>query len=260
VNYSDCGYVYAIVNTVNGSKYIGSTLSPKSRWGTHKRLLRKGKHHSFILQKAWHKYGEAAFRFDILLICAKNMRVFYESALIKLSRYNVMKTGVFKAVCGKKISLALRGKPKTAAHKSAISTGKTGTVMDESFRNKAKLRQLGVSPSAETRARLSESLKRARRAEADKNKKTSLLVYEQYRIGGRSVTELCKKHGVSTAVFYKNCTALGLPSVKQKAMDQAVAEIKIRLSQGATLAAACAELGFSPRAMSPVLLRRANHG
>jgi group I intron endonuclease len=258
VNYSDCGYVYAIVNTVNGSKYIGSTLSPKSRWGTHKCLLRKGKHHSFILQKAWHKYGEAAFRFDVLLICAKNMRVFYESALIKLSRYNVMKTGVFKAVCGKKISLALLGKPKTAAHKSAISTGKTGTVMDESFRNKAKLRQLGVSPSAETRARLSESLKRARSPEADKSRELSLLVYAQYKIG-ESVSKLCEKHGVTTNTFYRNCVALGLPSVKQKAMDQAVAEIKIRLSQGATLAAACAELGFSPRAMSAVLLRRANH-
>jgi group I intron endonuclease len=259
VNYSDCGYVYAIVNTLNGSKYIGSTLNPKSRWGTHRCLLRKGKHHSFILQKAWNKYGEAAFRFDVLLICAKNMRVFYESALIKLSRYNVMRTGVFKVVCGKKISLALLGKPKTAAHKSAISAGKTGMVMDESFRNKAKLRQLGVSPSMETRARLSESLKRARSSEADKNKELSLMVYEEYKIG-QSVSKLCEKHGIKTKTFYHNCVALGLPPVKQKAMSLAAIEVKRRMSQGSTLTAACAELGFSRSAMSAVLLRRVNHG
>jgi hypothetical protein len=187
------------------------------------------------------------------------MRVFYESALIKFSRYNVMRTGVFKAVCGKKISLALLGKPKTAAHKSAISIGKTGMVMDESFRNKAKLRQLGVSPSAETRARLSESLKRARSPEADRSRELSLLVYAQYKIGG-SVLELCEKHRIATTTFYSNCVALGLPSVKQTAMNLAVIEVKRLMGQGGTLAAACAKLGFSPSAMSAVLLRRTNHG
>lgn len=61
MNYADAGYIYAIRNTVNGNAYIGSTTNYKSRWFTHKSLLRKGKHHSFILQRAWDKYGEAAF-------------------------------------------------------------------------------------------------------------------------------------------------------------------------------------------------------
>lgn len=61
--------IYAIVNRLNGQFYIGSTRCKrgfKERFSTHLRELRKKKHHSYKLQKAWNQYGEANFSFYIL--------------------------------------------------------------------------------------------------------------------------------------------------------------------------------------------------
>lgn len=62
--------VYAIINVLDGKKYVGSaSLSIEKRWNDHRRDLRQGKHHSRYLQRAWVKYGESAFQFQILAIC-----------------------------------------------------------------------------------------------------------------------------------------------------------------------------------------------
>lgn len=62
--------VYSITNTVNGKQYIGSAArSFKYRFDRHLQKLRTDKHHCLPLQRAWNKYGEEAFKFEILAIC-----------------------------------------------------------------------------------------------------------------------------------------------------------------------------------------------
>lgn len=62
--------VYAIRNVVNGKTYVGSAAKCIGhRWDTHKSDLRKGKHHSQRLQRAWNKYGESSFAFIVLELC-----------------------------------------------------------------------------------------------------------------------------------------------------------------------------------------------
>jgi group I intron endonuclease len=39
------------------------------RWYNHARDLRRRKHHSILLQRAWDKYGETAFVFGVLELC-----------------------------------------------------------------------------------------------------------------------------------------------------------------------------------------------
>lgn len=58
--------IYAIVNTVNGHRYIGSAVDVQRRWDKHKAELRRGNHHSRHLQNAWNKYGECSFSFLLL--------------------------------------------------------------------------------------------------------------------------------------------------------------------------------------------------
>lgn len=58
--------VYQILCTVTGHRYIGSAEDIESRWGSHKRELRRGKHKNKALQYAWGLFGEAAFVFTIL--------------------------------------------------------------------------------------------------------------------------------------------------------------------------------------------------
>jgi len=58
--------VYAIVNTTNGHMYVGSAMDIPARWKQHQRYLKKGKHPSKHMQRAWNKYGEMVFSFKVL--------------------------------------------------------------------------------------------------------------------------------------------------------------------------------------------------
>lgn len=60
-----CG-IYQIVNTTNNKRYIGSSVHIKRRWSEHKSRLRYDRHGNHHLKNAWDKYGEDAFRFEII--------------------------------------------------------------------------------------------------------------------------------------------------------------------------------------------------
>ena len=62
------GHIYQVRNIINDAVYIGSILKrePRHRWNAHKRDLRGNYHHSPHLQRAWNKYGESNFVFEIL--------------------------------------------------------------------------------------------------------------------------------------------------------------------------------------------------
>lgn len=64
--------VYGICCKPTGQWYIGSSIALSNRMGVHLRELRKGKHHSWKLQRAYNCYGEAAFEFQVLLFCSKD--------------------------------------------------------------------------------------------------------------------------------------------------------------------------------------------
>lgn len=85
-------YIYAIENKVNGNCYIGSTIDTKRRFAEHKTLLNHDKHHSFVLQRAWNKYGSTSFYFKVLAICSKKDRVDYENRFMVLQSYNILRT------------------------------------------------------------------------------------------------------------------------------------------------------------------------
>ena len=58
--------IYAIVNCVNGKRYVGSAVNFRRRLYGHRSHLRRGTHHNHHLQTAWVKYGHDAFVFFIL--------------------------------------------------------------------------------------------------------------------------------------------------------------------------------------------------
>lgn len=58
--------IYKIRNVVNGKFYVGSAVDTRTRFRQHRRLLRKNIHHCKHLQAAWNKYGEDAFRFEVV--------------------------------------------------------------------------------------------------------------------------------------------------------------------------------------------------
>lgn len=59
-------YIYEIKNIINNKRYIGRTKYPEKRKERHFRELKANKHHSIYLQRAFNKYGEENFVFNIL--------------------------------------------------------------------------------------------------------------------------------------------------------------------------------------------------
>ena len=85
------GGVYRIVNSTTGDSYIGRAASFAKRRATHWAHLRAGRHANVHLQRAWDKYGEAAFEFKLLVICSPEYAETLEQSLLdsKAGEYNI---------------------------------------------------------------------------------------------------------------------------------------------------------------------------
>lgn len=60
------GGIYKITNLINKKIYIGSSCYIKRRWSEHKSDLNNNSHCNKHLQRAWNKYGEESFSFEII--------------------------------------------------------------------------------------------------------------------------------------------------------------------------------------------------
>lgn len=58
--------IYKIINKINDTYYVGSSIDIFERWYSHKKLLNNNKHYNKHLQNAWNKYGEISFEFKII--------------------------------------------------------------------------------------------------------------------------------------------------------------------------------------------------
>lgn len=61
--------VYKITNQSNGKVYIGQSVDVEDRIYKHKMALRGNYHKNDHLQKAWNKYGEDSFIFELIKSC-----------------------------------------------------------------------------------------------------------------------------------------------------------------------------------------------
>jgi len=75
--------IYRITNRWNGDFYIGRSKDIYWRFYQHRRSLRRGCHVNKKLQKAWNRYGEIEFEFDIIIKCAVEESKLLERTEIK---------------------------------------------------------------------------------------------------------------------------------------------------------------------------------
>jgi group I intron endonuclease len=90
-------YLYQIKNTVTDYKYIGCSKNLKKRWKEHRNNLNSNKHHCIHLQRAWNKYKEGSFVFEILKeFSTEDSMLLGEISLIETTskKYNVAPGGI----------------------------------------------------------------------------------------------------------------------------------------------------------------------
>ena len=134
--------IYQIKNLVNGKVYIGSSCSFKRRRWQHISHLKKNKHHSVHLQRAWNKDGSENFKFEILEIVLESKETLFEIEqryldLIKPYNFKIGYNTSTDAVSGlkgkhhteevkKKIGEASRARPRTEENNRHISESHMG--------------------------------------------------------------------------------------------------------------------------------------
>lgn len=131
---SEIGYLYMIINVINGRFYIGSTLDYKRRFNEHKRALLARNHHSKYLQRAWDKYGDKSFKFVLLQTCLKDEMLDMEQSLLddRLPAYNMNKK--VDSRLGRKMSKEAR--LKMSVLKKGKSSPRKGVKLSEEARKK----------------------------------------------------------------------------------------------------------------------------
>jgi group I intron endonuclease len=172
------GFVYQILNLVNGKFYVGSTINTTARWRTHLRKLRRGNHHCPHLQAAWVKYGEESFSFNVIKTCAvadvnKLEQEFLDQHHGSEHCYNLAKyvdnsnRGIQLQDSHKKaISTALKdyfrlngsfntGRKHSEEAKALMSKNRSGIPVSPEKKEKLRVANLGKKYGEETRKKLS---------------------------------------------------------------------------------------------------------
>lgn len=220
--------IYAIRNLVNGKRYVGSAVYLTERFHDHRKLLRRGKHHSIKLQHAWNKYGEAGFVFEIIeIIEDKNSLLpreqhwleFYESAQSGRG-YNISPTagsqlGVRRSQEMRlKLSTLNTGKKQSAetiAKRVAKTKGQKRTLEQRARMSAAKI---GKKMSAEFRARMSELAK---------NRTFSALTRANMAAAQRGRKHSAETRAKMSAALVGNTRNLGRRRKSEKALGPALA-------------------------------------
>ena len=150
------GIVYAIVNTVNGKAYIGSTTDVKRRWRQHQTGLRGDHHWNPHLQNSWNQYGEQAFGFVILEEGVPGSRLIQQEQRW-LDKYLVA-SGAYN--CGVVAASPMRGRKHSDETRCRMSEARQGK--HHPF--------YGKSHSAETRRKISEACQGRRHSDEARRK------------------------------------------------------------------------------------------
>ena len=161
---------YAIVNIVNGKRYIGSGRLTERRYG-HFSTLRNNKHLNAHLQRAWNKYGAAAFEFRVLFYCDKYECLSREQDLLdrECPEYNIARNAT-APMLGLKDSAEtkrkkseshiglLKGRKLTVEHKQKLRLAHSGKRLSEEHKMNIANGCRGGTCGSETRRKISKAL------------------------------------------------------------------------------------------------------
>lgn len=131
-----CG-IYIWRNLKNQVVYIGQSMDCMARRRKHRHMLNNGTHFNSYLQRAWLKYGEDAFKFEVVVTCAVEQLTSEEQRVADTFReggHVLYNSGQF------------------------VEANRRGVVLSEATRRKMALSKKGHVVSDQTRAKIRASL------------------------------------------------------------------------------------------------------
>lgn len=150
--------IYQIKNTINGGVYFGRSVDVPDRLTHHKNELRRKVHRNKRLQNAWNKYGENAFKFE--LVWEKPPEELYELEEFVLefmwghkSLYNHHKLSYGGFEQNNKLGCFTRS-PET---RERIRQAFVGRKFSDEHRAKIRQTKIGLKASDETKNKMSKS-------------------------------------------------------------------------------------------------------
>lgn len=132
------GGIYKIINLHNSDCYIGSAINLNYRFSRHKSDLKNLRHPNRYLQRAWNKYGEKSFIFEILEICLEDELITREQFYIDTikPKYNICKTAGSQ--------LGYKHSEETKQKMSKSKKGRKGRKMSDRMKEILKNSQIGL--------------------------------------------------------------------------------------------------------------------
>lgn len=160
--------IYTITNKINGKIYVGKSNHFFSRKSHHVVDLRNNSHNNEHLQKAWNKYGEENFLFEVLEECEKEFLYSQEHYWCNILNtfdhncgYNIKPTDPLNKRGNSKLSIektrkALLGRKLSIDHKQKLSIAKLGRQLSENTKLKMSIIKKGKVFSDDTKRKMSE--------------------------------------------------------------------------------------------------------
>lgn len=205
--------IYQIRHVASGKVYVGSAISLSRRKIEHWRDLRRGDHGNAKLQRAWNKYGEDAFVFEVLepVLLLEDLLTREQDWILKLDvcrkGYNLAPTA--GSLLGHKMSMETRqrmskvktGVRKSPEHVAKVKEALTGRRMTDEQREKMRVAKLGKTRdphSEETRRKM--SLAASGRTFSEQHR----AALAKAKIGRKQPPEMVAKRAASLRAFYAN--------------------------------------------------------
>jgi group I intron endonuclease len=192
--------IYAITNTANGKKYIGSAVNIRKRWRAHRSALNLGRHHSDKLQNSWRKNGSQCFTFDVIELV--NVAALLDREQFWINHfeassprgYNVSPTagnclGVKQTDDTRAArSLALTGRPRPDDVKLRISTTKRQKSDEEKALIGSRVASALLARTAEAKAESAARAVETKRANGTLKSKPEAIAKQSAAIRGRKLS------------------------------------------------------------------------
>lgn len=211
--------IYAIVNALNGKKYVGSSLDMSRRWCQHKNDLRVGRHINTHLQRAWNSYGESAFSFVAIEVLPDDIgydellaveQVYIDEILTEDGRrvnsdiaYNKSTRASGSRLCGADNPSYGKTFSRTDEAKQRISESKIGKRFSEEHKRNISEAKRGKALSIEHKRNISESAKGSNNSNARAVTQHDLSGNEVARFG--TMTEAARATGALQPLISKVC-------------------------------------------------------